>query len=569
MESDVKEPTLVSLYKRDNPDVSDIPNGKLAYVLWEKEYGTRTPETGRMPMGEFASYFGLTPTEFKDMVALGEKTGLIREESNWLRSSSMEEDLSEAFGLPYAEYYAPAIVGTARGATMGGGDEGLSYFMAGLDYVLGNTDNFSKTQKQYEKDFYRIYQTSAENFPVQDVVGQITGGILGPANAIGLPRKAQEFFAGGGRILRAAKRTLATMITGGAGAATYGYLDAEEGKRENRAIEDAKFGVIGGPLLHILLGSVGSRNLKRAWKKRINDNTIESYDEVRKAAYQDVDAIGLKATPSEYQDALLDIYINRIDKNRKRYPKEAIEEVERWLNKESTISDLDNIKKALSPLYNASVTKKNPSGDTAILDLMTGIDTLIEQTLQKGAKSGVDQKVLANARLAHSQYMKAKVVNDVFEQIATEGEAGLKGEVTRYRAAINNLLKNNNYSKWYTAEEKKVMQSFVKGDTLDKFAVAIAKTAPGGSNGLLNLLHIGGIFADPTLLALSASTLAGKKYATAAEKFRAKEIIKLLGEGKGYLAPPVRPYRGGSRGGFVTSATMDNEIGGFEGTGEF
>lgn len=431
-----------------------------------------------------------------------------------------------------------ATYGGAQGATFNLSDEATGAINAVIPGggTMGERYDFGR---EYARG---MLDAARRDHPVATLSGEI-GGAISTGTALG---KGAQSVANSGTlgteasaVLRAAStppQTLRSAIPQGAAVgAAYGSAygaGGGEGGAENRvgnAVDTAKWGALFGGVAPAAI-NIGTKAFRAAFGRSAAKPTIESLAQTKNAAYRAVDDSGEKFTSSDLQSMLARARTSLDDVNfiPEGDPQTAasLKTLENVSSRDLTIGQLDKVRQSLWGRYNRSQ-------EPGILSLIDEIDGLVQSR-------GSTSELMAAARLANSRFKKAEELQRAFSnaerQVSATGSGG--NTVNKFRQAVTSILNNPKRVKWFSAEEVKAMENFVKGNLSENIMRRIGKIAPSG-NGLMLALNIGAVANNPAMAGFTVAGSAAKGLADRAANRGAESLVGLVGRGGPAQRPPV------------------------------
>jgi len=498
-------PTLLEQYKAENEQDAQIPNGALAYILWEKDYKGNAEDP--VSLEQYADAVGLNPDETAEMLKFSQKADSLATSE---QPQAEEEEQS---------FFQERAMKVAEGATFGWGDE-LFASIAALDDVVTEGKDFSTAYRKYQSEYQAKMDEYAKKRPLEALTFELAGGFAVPLGLLKTPKVIADLVSKGGT----ARKLAVSGASGAVAGASYGAGSAKPDELYEGAIQGGAFGFGLGAVGQVVVSKISNAKLRNQMRRANVNPTVQALEQAKDAAYKAVDNSGVKFSHQEvkdlYHDTLTDLASNKSVYDPDFYKHTALA-VKHLKNRAEggflKLSDLETTKKHLSKLYNDSKGK-----DHYIIDMINRIDDKIENKFVNNTDN-----VVQVARIANSRYMKFKQVEDMFEKAKITAEA--KGQPTniQYRKIIGDLLKDEKRMRFYTDQEKNVMRSFVQGSFSQNLMNNIGKFAPT-TNGLMSFLHLGAFAANPALAAVSGASLAARGLSTRAGKRGVEDIQRVI-----------------------------------------
>jgi len=513
--------TLLEEYKKNNPQDAEIPNGALAYILWEKDYKGNADDP--VSLEQYAKAVGLDENEALEMTKFSQKADALAQQ----QEQTGEQPEEEMEGLGFAR-----SVTAAEGFTFGWGDE-LFASVAALDDVLTEGKDFSSAYKKYQAEYQAKMDEYSEKKPLESMALELVGGFAMPMGILKTPKVLADLVTKGSKI----RKIGLSATAGAASGASYGAGSAAPGERTEGAIEGGAFGFGLGAAGQVIVGKIKNVGLKRQMRATAVNPTLQGLQKAKDAAYKKVDESGVKFTKDELDDLKHDIHSDILASRTSTYQPEfhkntalAIKYLQNRIDEQGVfrLSDLETTKKYFNQLYNASKGK-----DSFILDMINKIDDKIEKKFANN-----QDNVVQAARLANTRYRKFKDIDDAIKKAETTAEASGQPGVLKYREIIARILNDEKKMKFYTAEERAAMEAYVKGSFSENLMKNIGKFAPT-TTGLLSFLHLGAVIANPGLSALTAGSLLARRSAVKGERAGIEDIQRVIGAGGDTLADQI------------------------------
>lgn len=486
----------LEIFRQENPDYAETPNGQLAFGLWNKSY------KGSLPMGRYADLIGLSGDDFKEMVNYAEQTGYQPTES------------------AYAEGYIPpgaraATVG--RGMSLGAAENVAAGVMAGGEQVKRALTGEERRPvgEAFEdylgltRDIIGQYQEErpVESFAMEAIPAVASGVGVERAIATGAPRLARAIVPST-KIPKGTSPSVArTAGASGASGGVYGFNVGEPGERLESAFElaipSAIFG--GGTQVALNFASPAIRSLGRSLGRRFQQfdrkPTVDAARRLKNSAYQaatdagvvyDVNALKGLYNTAKRMVADSGTYDPAVDDQMTA----ALKLLKDKTRRPSNLIQLEKTRRALFDRY-----KKSNYADQNIRDLID----LVDETIQTGGSG--DGTLIAAARLANSRYKKAELIDEAFDKAERSAEAAGTGgnTVNRYKQVINNILNDRKAMRFFDESEEEAMRNFIEFGAEEQISRVVGKLDPT-SNGLMAALALGGTMASPEI-AIPAATI--------------------------------------------------------------
>ena len=279
--------------------------------------------------------------------------------------------------------------------------------------------------------------------------------------------------------------------------------------------------VIGGAMPDIV--KFGTKSFQNAFRMSAEKPTVESLRTTKNIAYRAVDEAGERFQPTELQGMMENIRGNLTGLN---YLPEAdkataavLNELDNISTQEVTLGQLDKMRQQVWSRYNASK-------ETALLDVIDGIDELV---MSRSSTS----ELLNAARLANSRYKKAELLDLAFQKATDQTAAtGSGGNIlNKYRQAVTAIINDPKRARWFSDAEIEVMRQFVRGTPSQNTLRLIGKLAPSG-NGLMTALNLGAVGSFGTTALVGSAVASGAKAMADSSQGRAAEgLIDMVATG--------------------------------------
>jgi hypothetical protein len=478
----------------------DIPNGEFAYRVWESQKKRANGLKDITPMGIWADEYGLNNEDFNSMIAFSKTAGY--DPTN--RSIN-------------SEYIPENSRGRAifQGQTFGFGDEIVGGMAAGIDKVTGNKKPLSELYVQYRDKERQMMEEYRQNAPKEALSYEIGGAFLSPAMALTAPKAINTLSSG--------KKAMA--ISGTYGTA-YGAGSSDKDTAKGVA-GDAAFTGLSSSLFGLGLQKaipfIGAKAQDVAkWMKKAQDNpTIETLKIAKDKAYKLVTNSDIRFFGNDLSFMLSEA--RKIAVNTHHQP-HAEPQVKAALNifrmlktsgKPQSLTQLDKIRQKLSKYY-----KSNPD-QPALGDMMDLIDTVIQR------KAG-QYPIMDAARIANTKFKKAEKIEQAFHTASTSTDLKGAGAPLIYKTAIASLLKNKKDMRWFSNEERVILEQFVKGKRTSNAIARVGGLAPTG-NRLVAAIAMYGFTLSPLILVPLSLSMAAKRIGDKTIRTKAENLIKNMG----------------------------------------
>lgn len=412
--------------------------------------------------------------------------------------------------------FRSVVAGGLQGVTLGWGDEMVAKIVSSLPASMMSNGK----QISYD-DALKIVRSERDNAriarPITSAAAEVGGALLVP-------------MPGGGATSLPAAMGKGALIGGTAGAIS-GAGNAD-GTIEDRIMGAGKGAAVGGFIGAAVPALFAGVN--RVVNGKVPQVTIDSLREAKTKAYNAVDATGERFTASDLGQIAADAksslaatdYLPDVDLQTKA----MLAKLEDVSGGDLTIGQLDKVRQNAWKRYNTS-------GETGLLDIIDAIDNAI------ASRAGTSD-LMSAARVANSQYKKAELLDFAFTKAQRQTDAtGSGGNIlNKMRQAVASIMNNPNQSKWFSAEEKAAMDTFIKGNLGQNTLRLIGKLAPTG-NGLMTALNLAAVAANPAAVAGSVGASAAKLAADRATKNAATGLINQVA-GQPSRVPNALAYPG-------------------------
>jgi len=490
--------TLAEL-KNLSPEYANIPNGEFAFRVWNAQKEQLNSLEDTLPMGIWADEYNLTNEDFKDMVEFSESAGYDPTDRTFANEYVPEDSQGRAF---------------LQGQTFGFGDEIVGASAAGLEKLISGTDESIEDlyvkYRDREREKMKQFRKAA---PGESLAYEVGGAFASPLMMAKGPKGLEGLSAGKQAFTKSA-------IAGG----VYGAGASEEEKLSKIA-EDAAgsaltSGIFGLGLQKTFTG-LGER-VKSAFDKSMNNPTIQTLRDAKNAAYDAVNKSDIRFNTKDFSTLFDSARKIAANNNYTQFKDESVKgalnvfKLMKSEGKSMTLGQLDKVRQNISGRY-----AKNPE-QKALLDMVNAIDDIIAQKASQNP-------LMEAARIANSRFKKAEKIDEAFYKVGisklNKPEAN---EVTMYKDAVIGLLKDKKAMRFFSEEERKHMEQFVRGNIPDRVLQRLSSMSPS-SNKLLTALAFAGsyfhpLFLVPTGLGMMAKTIGDRKIKT-----QAQDLIKQMG----------------------------------------
>tara|TARA_R110000737_G_scaffold347767_1_gene380090 strand:+ start:3672 stop:5276 length:1605 start_codon:yes stop_codon:yes gene_type:complete len=505
--------TLLQDYKKNNPQDAEIPDGALAYILWEKDYKGNADDP--VSLEQYAEAVGLDAGQTQEMFKFSNKSDMLDQQ----QAESGQEPAEEAYD---ATAFQRSLKAT-EGLTWGWGDE-LFASVAALDDVLTEGKSWDSSYKKYQSEYQAQMDEYSKKAPLESLAVELIGGFAGPAGLLKAPKVLLDLVRKGSTV----SKTVKSLGVSTAGGASYGAGSSAPGEREEGALKGGMFGFGTGAVGNVVFSKIKNAKLRNQAKASNVNATHDSLRTLKNEAYKAIDESGARFSKADMDDILTDAHQatagtqNAYDPLFHTHTKMALDYLTRTAKRAKgqplTLSALDIQQRHLNDLYKASNRT-----DHHILGMIDSIEKKID------SKFGSNQEnVFQVAKTANSRFKKFEAVQDVMEKLGYKANAAAKD--IDYKKVIEQVLTGRG-AKWFEPDEKVMMNNFLKGSWDERLLQNIGKFAPG-SNGLLSFLHAGAVIANPAALAITAASFGAKRAAQNKAKRGAEQVQQFLAKGE-------------------------------------
>lgn len=489
---------VLTQFRTENPVYKDTPNGKLAFGLWRQHY------SDKLGMGEFADRVGLSHEDFGTMLSFSKQQG--------------HEPTSKVGEMP-VETGGRGVGGgraLAQGLTVGAADEVVAGTAAGINKLMGDERPYGEIYQEYHNQESQRLREYAKQYPMTATGMEITGAVLSPyAKAVQGIQIAKAGLYGNAALQSAAYAMPYAFLS------KDGSLTERADEAVSVAVPAALFGMAGEKFFQV---SKGMWN--KVFKKSSQVPTIENLRDAKNKAYKLADAKGIKFEHKGISD-LITKTMTSIQKRGTYVPetdKQLLAALRHLQSRQEfsrgqgglTLRQLDKVQQALWERYNAG-----KGGEKIVIrEIIDNIDDMIMRNADAG-------EAMQAARLANGRYKKAQTIDDIFKNIDREDQFRGADVVTKYKAAISQILKSPKKVKWFNETERAAMENFVSGNISQKVMQNIGKLS-FTTNNFMAGLNMAAVAVNPALLALSATTAGAKAISTAETKAQRASLEALI-----------------------------------------
>lgn len=453
------------------------------------------------------------------------------------QDGTTEQEMAKAFtsiyggpekevNMPIIDKVAGTVRATGQGLSVGSLDEGMGALGAFAQTFI--PEGLSPYSTDYNQNFNAIQQEESRKVkdfrdkePALAIGGELAGAILSPAAKLAQVGKFTNLKPTG-------KAALDSM----AFAMPYAFMSAD-GSVLDRGKDAA---IVAIPALLFGAGSekmmkVGKGVFDRFFSKSVKTPTIDNLKKSKTEAYKFAEISGERYAPAEIGKMVGNIERNLV-KNQgysQDIDKQALAAfnlINKQKGKELTLTELDKVRQGLWQRH----TSGTDAEKTIIRDMIDEVDDAMF------AHTG-STEVMQIARHANSLFKKSELLDEAFKkaELQTAGSGSGGNIFNKYRQAVTNIMINPKNSRWFSVEEKKQMEVFVRGDFGVDVMRNIGKLSPTG-NGLMTALNIGAIATNPAMAAVTVAG-AGAKALSDRGIMRQKKELEAIIRGQ-----PLQPY---------------------------
>jgi hypothetical protein len=367
--------------------------------------------------------------------------------------------------------------------------------------------------KSYDENIDMIRQEMkayAEANPGSALSQELIGAVMTPAGLL----KAPKYIEAAAPMIRGA-------IKGGTGGFVYGVGGAEGDllQRGEEGLVSAGVGMILGAPLEKAATLLGNAKLNRTIKRQNQAPTSENLRTLKDDAYAVVDQSAFAIGPGEATQ----IY-NRASK---------VADDAQYITTPGTVTAVDKAKKLLEKLTTQGMTlgqservrrrlfklADDPTDGYIVREMIHEFDDVIDQAMEQGGTAA-----LQIARTANARFKKVELLEEAFNKIDVKG--GPKSEL--YKKTANNLLANPKAMKYWSAEEKAMLERLASGTASQNMLNWFGKFSPT-AKGLAGALNFTAFAINPWLAVLYVGTSGAKALADKKAVKQAQKIIKEVG----------------------------------------
>ena len=383
-----------------------------------------------------------------------------------------------------------------QGLTLGGADEAEALIRSlGSDRTYGEIlDDIQMQRRQY-----------ASEKPTEAFLQELSGAAVLP-NVIKAPASVQK----AGTTARAAYEV-------GAPATVYGFLgtDGDLGSRYEGAIQTGALGVITGATLNKL----GNKVIQLA-KREKETPTVQGLKQLERAAWEKVDLdqpfFG-KQDVSELLKRASAAAQKRNYVTLKGAPT-SVERARSMINSiKGKVTTLGQVKQLRTNLYDIAA-KSSDAQAGIVRDIADELGGMMKTKL---ADMGDETLIAANNATTNAK--RAETLQKAFDKVPSDANP-----YKAYRRAAENILNNESKARWFTPEQRNLLQKFVDGTVSSRVMNAMGRMAPN-ANGLLALFHVSAIHVNPYIAILSLSGVGSKTISDKTTRNSLNILVKRMG----------------------------------------
>lgn len=520
------------------PQYADVPDGKLAYGLWNT-----LAKPKNMAMGEFASQVGLTDDQFGEMIAFSKSVGY--EPTSQTSIEGAEKSISPK---------ATKVLQFLEGQGIGWGDEAIAAIAAAFD---GKGD-FKRSYKAYKAELLSNLKQYQKETPWEALGVEVAGGFASPLIFLSGPRAIERLYTVGGPLIK-------STITGARaaiGGSVYGAGAAEDVESiPEEAIQGGLTSVFTSPLGTLITGTVrklkGGSSLANGFDEMSLRPTLELAEANTTKAYKLLDEAGFKYKANDFQTAYLNALeeidtkaltkvAGKLDPKSKDPYERALSYLNTQALKDQNLSSMENIRQTLWRF--ATDPKLAETDKKSVMSLYRKISEFSDDALPTDGKL---KGYVQAARLASSQQQKAEAMHRAFAKAAKDAK-GAKDPVSIYTKAADELLLDPKVKMHFTEEQIKQLEKFSKGNMSRDLRQLLSQFRPTANHWMF-LIHGVGAVNNPLFLSFSALTLSARRSVKKEMGRKTTEMVQeAAGIPKSSELPPVGPVAAG-----IAGATVD------------
>lgn len=510
-----------------SPAYKDMDDGEFAFKVWNAQKERAANLSDVKPMGIFADEVELDNAGFKGMLKFSESAGY--DPTDRTISSEHIPEGSEGRAL-------------FQGQTFGFGDEIIGGMAAGIDKISGNEKPLGELYTQYRDKERQQMKEYRQNAPKKALAYELGGAILSPAALAKIPQAVKGLSAG-----------KQAMAISGAYGTVYG-AGSSEAETAGGVAKDAAVSGFTSALFGLGVQKAIPFVGKKAkgvhdWMKKAQDKpTMETLKIAKNKAYALVESSAARFGARDFDTLWRGANKIAAEHHHEAYKEKAVQGALNMFkglksnNSSYTLSQLDKIRQQLGVKYKAKPEQR------ALGDMMDLVDDVIM------SKSG-EFPQMAAARLANTRYKKAEKLDKAFHDMSImKADKSEMSEPDLYKGAIKNLLRNKKDIKWFSEEEKVILEKFIEGNVLERALHRTATFSPT-SNKLLTMLAFAGSYLQPLILVPVGLGMVAKRITDKTIRTKAQELIKKMG---GIETPAVKLVPGAAQVG-TTSAVNQNQ----------
>ncbi|HJR83453.1 MAG TPA: hypothetical protein VJ775_05955 [Sphingomicrobium sp.] len=428
-------PTLAEI-RRQYPQYGDLSDRQLADALYAKHYSD-------IPRAEFNRRVGVLPA--KKPTAAEKVTGFM---ANVNRGLGIGDELA------------------AGARTVGNIFSGKT----ALEDIPADFRRSMAVQRQTEDNFARTSPKAA-------ALGRGVGSTLTLAAPIGPGAQA---FAGGGRLVNAARGAVVAGLTGA------GYAAADRGALEERVGAAAR--AAGDPVVLGLGAAAGAASTPRGARlKKQPVPTLEELEARKTAAYTRAEDAGVRYSDSAYADLANAITAEARAANisPRRHPKATsmLRDIQQLKGRQLSLTQLDQLRQVIRrDLANSSDQAEAFFGRKMIAN----IDEFIAAAGPGQAATGdaaAGSRAIREARDLNTRVHKLRTL-DGLDEAAADRAAGTGSGGNINNTTRQNAIRLKNKVKNLTPEELVATNRVIRGTAAGNFFRQVGKLSPEG-NGLM------------------------------------------------------------------------------------
>ena len=387
-----------------------------------------------------------------------------------------------------------STIGVRQGLTFNFGDELMAALTTpielgigawtGRDAGMGVADRIGAAYSRGLEQERALQKQAQDQNPVAYGAGSVAGGLT----------TSGQLLKGGATLLKGGGGAASMIGRGAAEGALYGAAaGAGEGEGFDNRFDRAVSGALVGGGTGAALGTAGAALAGRNARAAVP--AVEDLAAAKTAAYAAADNAGVVFTPAaadrlnqRVARAMTDI---GFDPALQPGATVALRRIQDSAGKNLTLSEVDTLRKVAGNGF----VPGNKSNNLAVSKIIEAIDDVVANPRTADILTGnaTDAaRALKEARgLAAREAKSSKLADALYAAEVRTGATGSGGNVDNAsRQRVASLLLDKKRSRGFSTDERKALETVVKGTPVQNIARLIGKVAPTG-NGL-NLLLQGG-----------------------------------------------------------------------------